>query len=77
MEINNINISTTNEIQSLMREGKFKEAEKAYKSALANLKAVFPLEDALYMTDKYIVQTKVRKLKGSEYLAFDVKPIEE
>lgn len=55
----------------------FKEAEKAYKSALANLKAVFPLEDSLYMTDKYIVQTKVRKLKGSEYLAFDVKPIEE
>ena len=34
MEINNINISTTNEIQSLMREGKFKEAEKILERAM-------------------------------------------
>lgn len=55
----------------------FKEADKEYKKTLANLKAVFPLADSLYMTDKYIVQTKVRKIKGSEYLAFDITEIEE
>lgn len=64
-------------VKAKKNQGQFKEAEKAYKTALENLKGVFPLKDSLYMTDKYIVQTKVRKLKGSEYLAFDVKTIEE
>lgn len=56
---------------------KFSEADKEYKKALATLKELFPLRDTLYRTDKYIIQTKIRKLKDSEYLAFEVKPIEE
>lgn len=56
---------------------KFSEADKEYKKALATLKELFPLRDTLYRTDKYIIQTKIRKLKDSEHLAFEVKPIEE
>lgn len=54
----------------------FKEAEKEYKNALSCLKSIFPLQDAIYMTDKYIVQTKIRKIKDTEYLTFDIKKIE-
>lgn len=56
---------------------KYKVAEKAYDNALKTLKELFPLRDTLYRTDKYILQTKIRKSKGSEYLAFDFTPIEE
>ena len=55
----------------------FKTFDKAYDIALATLKTLFPLEDSLYRTDKYIIQTKKRKTKGSEYLAFDIKNIAE
>lgn len=55
----------------------FKTFDKAYDIALATLKTLFPLENSLYRTDKYIIQTKKRKLKGSEYLAFDIKNIAE
>lgn len=55
----------------------FKDAEKAYDTALKTLKELFPLTDTIYMTDKYIIQTKVRKRKDSQYLAFEIKPIEE
>lgn len=64
-------------VDAKKNQEQFKEADKTYKSALANLKALFPLEDALYMTDKYIIQTKKRKTKTSEYLSFDIKQIEE
>ena len=56
---------------------KFKEADKAYEKALANLKAVFPMEEATYMTETHIINTKIRKGKNSEYLVFDVTEIEE
>ena len=64
-------------VDAKKNQEQFKEADKSYKTALANLKALFPLEDSLYMTDKYIIQTKKRKLKGTEYLAFDIKNIAE
>jgi len=55
----------------------YSEAEKEYKKSLATLKELFPLENSIYMSDKYIVETKIRKLKGTEYLAFDITPIAE
>lgn len=64
-------------VTSKKNQEQFKEADKEYKKALATLKELFPLRDTLYRTDKYIIQTKIRKLKDSEYLAFEVKPIEE
>lgn len=57
---------------------KFKEADKNYKNSLATLKELFPLKDSIYRAgEKYLVETKIRKVKGSEYLAFDVKSVEE
>ena len=56
---------------------KYKEAKKYYTNALACLKAVFPLVENVYIVpDKYIIQTKIRKLKNTEYLTFDIKNIE-
>ncbi len=56
----------------------FKEADKKYKNSLATLKEIFPLEDNIYFAgEKYIVQTKKRKVKDSEYLSFDIKSVEE
>lgn len=56
---------------------KYSDAEKAYEKALAALKALFPMRDTLYRTDKYIIHTKINKRKDKEYLSFDIKPIEE
>lgn len=53
----------------------FKEAENNYKNSLACLKSIFPLKDAIYLTDKYIVQTKIKKNKN-EYLSFEIKNID-
>lgn len=62
---------------SKKEQEKFKEADKKYKNALAALKEIFPLEDNVYFAgDEYIVQTKKRKCKDSEYLTFDIQEAE-
>ena len=64
-------------VQTKKDREQFLEADKNYEKALANLKAVFPVEEALYMANDYIVQTKTRKSKTGSYVVFDVKKIEE
>ena len=56
---------------------KYKEAEKKYQAALATLKELFPLEEKIYFSKKYIFQTKIKKLKGNQYLAFEVNRTED
>jgi hypothetical protein len=56
----------------------FKQADKDYKQSLATLKSLFPLEDSLYRVgEKYLVETKKRKIKDTEYLAFDYSKVEQ
>lgn len=63
-------------IEAKENREKYKEAEKCYTNALACLKAVFPLVENVYIVpDKYIIQTKIRKLKNTEYLTFEIKDI--
>ena len=52
---------------------KYKSAEKEYKRSLETLKELFPLEEKLYVSEKYLIQTKVRKVKDTQYLTFDVE----
>lgn len=63
-------------VEAKEKREQFKQYEKNYENALACLKSIFPLEENLYMTDKYIVQTKLRKVKDTQYLTFDIKNIE-
>ncbi len=64
-------------VKAKKEQEKFKEADKKYKTCLATLKEIFPLEDNIYFAgEKYIVETKKRKVKDSEYLAFDVSEAE-
>lgn len=65
-------------VKAKKEQEKYKEADKNYKSSLATLKELFPLQDSIYRGgEKYIIETKVRKLKGSEYLAFNISEVEE
>ena len=63
-------------IKSKAEREKYKEAEKKSTAALNVLKEVFPLKDTVYLTEKNIIQTKIRKMKNTEYLAFEIKDIE-
>ena len=54
---------------------KYKSAEKNYDKALATLKELFPLEEKLYMSENYLIQTKINKRKDTQYLSFDVMKI--
>ena len=64
-------------VETEKERDKYKDAEKKYKNALAALKEIFPLEDNVYFAgEKYIIQTKKRKCKDSEYLAFDIQEAE-
>lgn len=56
---------------------KYKSAEKDYDKALATLKELFPLEEKLYMSENYLIQTKIAKRKDTQYLSFDVQKIED
>ncbi len=55
---------------------KYKEAEKKYKNSLNTLKELFPLEDKLYFTEKYMLQTKIKKIKDNQYLSFEVAKVD-
>lgn len=63
-------------LSAKIKQEKFKEADKEYKSALANLKSLFPLKNTIYRAEKYIIETKIRKLKNTEYLTFEISELE-
>lgn len=64
-------------VQAKENREKYKEAEKIYTNALACLKSLFPLEENVYMCgEKYILQTKLRKMKDTQYLTFEIKNIQ-
>lgn len=63
-------------LETKINKEKYKDADKAYTNALSCLKSIFPIKDTLYMTDKYLIRTKIRKLKDTEYLTFDIKDID-
>ena len=55
---------------------KYKKADKAFEKAKAVLKELFPLEDKMYFSEKYLIQTKIKKMKDKEYLSFDIESIQ-
>ena len=56
---------------------KYKSAKNSYDKALSTLKELFPLEEKMYFSEKYLIQTKLRKLKDSQYLAFEISNVED
>ena len=50
----------------------YSQAEKEYKKADAEMKKLFPLQEDLYTSSEYIVQTKVTNGKNP-YLKFDIQ----
>lgn len=50
----------------------YSQAEKDYKKADAEMKKLFPLQEDLYTSNEYIVQTKVTNGKNP-YLKFDIQ----
>jgi len=63
-------------IEAKKEQEKFKLADKKYKNCLATLKSLFPLENNIFnVGEKYIVGTKKRKVKDSEYLTFDISEV--
>lgn len=64
-------------VKAKKKREKYKEAEKTYDKAFSTLKEIFPLEEKTYLSKKYIIETKVRKVKDKHYLSFDVNEIEK
>lgn len=50
----------------------YSQAEKEYKKADAEMKKIFPLQEDLYTSGEYIIQTKVTNGKNP-YLKFDIQ----
>ncbi len=53
----------------------FKEIESDYQYSLGVLKELFPIEEKLYFSPKYLIQTKVVNGK-KPYITFDVQDVE-
>lgn len=52
----------------------YSQAEKEYKKADAEMKKIFPLQEDIYTSDDYVIQTKVTKGK-TPFLKFDIKSL--
>ena len=58
--------------QAKEKRPEYKEVENNYQNALGILKELFPLEEKLYFSKKYLIQTKVVNGK-KPYLSFEVE----